>query len=247
MDTIPDDLPFVVTRPWIATMQREALRGDAYGNMLAGHCRLLGLGGMLDLSRAREEGGDDANLPCWEPYVEILNARLLQVDDAWTQAVRDRLEYCFDGDYDMTTLLVDPVTRAWIEARGMSMATMALMCDFMESVTLYPRGSIKTYETIGVAAQEIETDGDPIPVLDLGFSLAGTEHYWSAGTVSIFDAVSDTIQAAAAGRRLRDVYSHPALDGYDFVITCWDRDGIHTDISILKPVFPRAEPLRLAA
>ena len=132
--------------------------------------------------------------------------------------------------------VVDAVSATWLQGLGISVAEAYLLCSFNEDVRICRRNgrSIDGLPEILMLARDL------VPTVLEVVRPLGRGHSWIGGTVCIPDGAHhpDTVRVRAEGRPLREVFSHPFLDGHDLKVVQWeDADSIVTDAPMVR-VFP---------
>lgn len=168
-----------------------------YGRMVSEDLAFIGITGI---------GPRTATL--WRPYAERLDAFIRDASPGQPSRILEHMRRNAVVAQDLTRVTVDAVTRAFLEARRCSPAALTLLSRMAEETSLVEEGDPETPIDFRVVhhSMGIPPDDRLCVAIPLGDGME-----WKAGRITGVD-LPDTLAAAAPGRRLSEVLSHPLLD-----------------------------------
>lgn len=190
---------------------------DYYGRLIADDLKFLGMGELAKKRQAR----------IWKPHIALMDAVLTNRSPGFAAAVRDRMLSRPDPNVLYDQLLVDPVTRGFVEKRGNALAGLVML----HRVALHARLTSDDLDG-GVVDMEVVSRNDVHILLELDIPLA-PDVSWLPGRVRLRRGLPSTISATVVGRRMKEIVSHPLLDDHGMTIVGWD--GIDLQVQYDEP------------
>lgn len=132
---------------------------------------------------------------------------------------------------DNVDIMVDPVTRDFIEGHGCSVPGVLMMYGLAQDATLVCDGVEMDLEMMRMR--------NGISYLDLSIELSPTV-LWRPGRVRLLEGMPATYAVTVVNRRMAEVVSHPLIDRHGMTIVGWD--GVDLDVEQDEddtPVMPR--------
>lgn len=211
---------------------------EGYRERSAAFMRFLGIG---DATRLEiDNRGQPTDTGALDRLRVRAAAALMDRSESRAQAVADELRAytLWDGDLDAD---MDVVTAGWLERLGLSAPELYLLTSFGEETYIERRDGARVH-----GKDYVLVTSNELGYLEKHPSLAVTYTFepgcwWHDGELEINEAMMqpETVRTAAIGRPLREIFSHPHLDGHDIRIVDWDYETtIFTDAARVK-VFPR--------
>jgi len=184
----------------------DNVSGSDYGRLVADDLEFLGMGELAKRRQAR----------IWKPHVALMDAVLTDRSPGFAAAVRDRMISRPDSMVLYDQLLIDPVTRDFVDRRGNALAGLVML----HRVALHAR---LTSDDLGgeVVDMEVINRNDVHILLELDIPLA-PDVSWLPGRVRLRRGLPSTISATVVGRRVKEIVSHPLLDDHGMTIVGWD-------------------------
>jgi hypothetical protein len=164
----------------------------------------------------------------WQPYIDRMDAVLVDRSADFASAVRNRMTRRPDPNILYDELLVDPVTRGFVERRGNGLAGLVMLHRLAKDATITSDDMHGDTMDLDVVSRH-----DRHILLDLDIPL-GVDVTWRSNRMRLMRGLPSTISATVVGRRMSDVVSHPLIDGHGMTITGWD--GVDLEVECDEPL-----------
>lgn len=171
----------------------------------------------------------------WKPYVERLDAFLHDTSPGHESRILAHLNERIVSGFHPADMLVDPITRAFVEDRGCSVAALALLHRMAPEVDVVECHAPEDLIPVTTWREAITSPTQ----LYLAIPLGDGDATWSPRGVDYLD-LPDTLSGCVAGMRLSRVVSHPILDGHEAIIVAHTELGLRVRTAPPTRIYPEA-------
>jgi hypothetical protein len=202
----------------------KTVDGSDHGRLVMGDLDFLGMSDLVGRQTT-----------FWKPYVERLDAFLHDTSQGHEARILAHLNERIVHGHHPADMLIDPITRAFVEERGCSVAALALLHRMAPEVDVVECHAPD--ETIAVTTWRA-TVTSPWQ-LSVAIRLGDGDATWRPNGIDYLD-LPETLSSCVSGMPLSQVVSHPLLDGHRAFVVSHGMLGLRVRTSPPTRIYPEA-------